>query len=149
MKVNSFSLLLISVLIFGLLGAGSALATYDGYYVNYCQYAELDKTDHSRTVCLGAEFTYDISIDFNESAAEANVTVLRVTDILPPGVDFVSATDGGVYDASRHKVYWRFEDPDLPKTLGVTVRESSGEIGTWHKNTAIARFVILPDGPSD
>ncbi len=64
---------------------------------------------------------------------------------MPAGVEFVSATDDGFYNSTKHKVFLKFENPEFSKTVSVTVRESSGEIGTEHKNYAYARFVIDPD----
>jgi uncharacterized repeat protein (TIGR01451 family) len=56
---------------------------------------------HSRFVNREAEFDLEV---FNPgSAAAMNV---QVTDQLPAGLDFVSATDAGVYDAGSRTVTW-------------------------------------------
>lgn len=53
-------------------------------------------------VKMGDKITYDITyVNYEETA----ITVI-ITDILPTGVDFLSATDGGIYNAATHTVTW-------------------------------------------
>lgn len=55
---------------------------------------------------IGQTFTYTIT--FESTAVDLHEVV--ITDILPPELDFVSATEGGVYDASSHTVVWELGD---------------------------------------
>lgn len=57
-------------------------------------------------VAVGDEITYKISYK-NYKEKTASVTI---TDPLDAGVDFVSATDNGFYDASTRKVIWTLTD---------------------------------------
>ena len=56
-------------------------------------------------VSVGSNFTYHITCDntFNPTLDVHNVTIL---DTLPIEVDFVSTTNGGVYDFATHTVLW-------------------------------------------
>lgn len=76
-------------------------------------------------VGLGDEITYDISYsNYAETAA-----TIAITDRLPAGVDFVSATAGSVYDDLNYVVTWTL--PDVPSgesgkvSLVVRVNESA------------------------
>jgi len=59
--------------------------------------------------CPGETLTYDICYDNNDN--DFDVHGVTITDHLPAEVSFLSATDGGIYDASTHSVTW--ELPDL------------------------------------
>jgi sugar lactone lactonase YvrE len=56
-------------------------------------------------VSIGSNFTYQMNYDnsFNPTLDVHNVTIL---DNLPAEVDFVSATEGGLYDPDTHTVLW-------------------------------------------
>ncbi len=62
------------------------------------------KDDHRGVVQVGDELTYDVTI--SNSSTRTNATGVVITDTLPAELDFVSATDGGVYDAAAHTVTW-------------------------------------------
>ncbi len=57
-------------------------------------------------VGVGSELTYTIAF-FNDNNVAATVTI---TDVLDEGLDFVSATDGGTYDAETRTVTWILEN---------------------------------------
>lgn len=53
-------------------------------------------------VHVGEIFTYVITFD----SPAIDLTNVLITDILPPELDFISATEGGVYDSVTHSVVW-------------------------------------------
>ena len=53
-------------------------------------------------VNIGEKFTYVITFD----SPAVDLTNVVITDILPPEVDFVSATEAYVYDPVTHSVVW-------------------------------------------
>lgn len=60
----------------------------------------LDVTTASGTVAIGDNVTFTITVN-NQGAT--NVTGVQVTNLLPPGVSFVSATPGaGSYNTGSH-----------------------------------------------
>ncbi|WP_447912069.1 isopeptide-forming domain-containing fimbrial protein [Microbacterium phyllosphaerae] len=64
----------------------------------------IEKDDHKTVVGLGEELTYDLSV--RNHSAKTDATSVVVTDELPAQLAFVSASDGGVYDADTHTVTW-------------------------------------------
>jgi uncharacterized repeat protein (TIGR01451 family) len=56
-------------------------------------------------VYIGSTFTYEITCD-NEMNADYDAEDVIIVDDLPPGLDFVSATEGGLYDPCTHTVFW-------------------------------------------
>ncbi len=60
----------------------------------------------TKEVKAGDEITYEISYK-NNNATKADVVI---TDVLDAGVDFVSASDSGVYDSTAKKVTWTLND---------------------------------------
>ena len=73
-----------------------------------------------RLVGVGDEYSYDIGWENNTGSAQS----VEIEDSLPAGTEFVSATDGGVYDADTGKVVWSLgEKAALDRgTVCVTVR---------------------------
>ena len=57
------------------------------------------------SVYIGSTFTYEITCD-NELNPTLDAEDVTILDTLPPELDFVSATHGGVYDSSTHTVLW-------------------------------------------
>jgi extracellular elastinolytic metalloproteinase len=76
------------------------------------------------TATRGSEISYEISYTNLGPAASSNAVV---TDVLPEGLEFVSATGGGTYDAATRKVTWNLGtvDVNVPGTLTLKVRISS------------------------
>lgn len=54
----------------------------------------------------GDKITYTISYQ----NYTINTTDITITDHLPIGVDFISASDGGTYDAAAHAVRWKIQN---------------------------------------
>ncbi len=73
-----------------------------------------------QSVRVGDQISYEISWTNNE--AQAATVVIR--DPLDPGVDFVSAGEGGVYDAASRTVTWTLPDrpSDATGTVTLTVK---------------------------
>ena len=83
------------------------------------------------TVATGSQLNYSISYT-NGGPAESSNAVL--TDVLPTGVDFVSATNGGTYKASTRTVTWSLGSVNVGFTgtrgLTVKVRAPAGTVLT-------------------
>jgi uncharacterized repeat protein (TIGR01451 family) len=56
-------------------------------------------------VYIGSTFSYEITCD-NELNPDYDAENVTIIDDLPPGLDFMSATEGGVYDPCTHTVFW-------------------------------------------
>ena len=54
-------------------------------------------------VYIGSTFTYEITYQNTNPYDVTNVTIL---DTLPPELDFISATNGGIYNPVTHTVLW-------------------------------------------
>jgi uncharacterized repeat protein (TIGR01451 family) len=54
-------------------------------------------------VYIGSTFTYKITY---ENTNPYDVTNVTIVDTLPPELDFISATDGGIYHPVTHTVLW-------------------------------------------
>jgi len=96
----------------------------------------ITKSDSPDPVYAGANLTYTLQITNNGPSDSTGATVL---DILPAGVTFISATDGGAYNSSSHTVIWTTGAlaKDASTSVSVTVTVNDSTIGTID-NTAIA-----------
>lgn len=124
---------------------GASVATAEGCVVaDDCSAEDVDHTpdvsivkdDGEEVVSIGQTLTYDLTVT-NNAAWEAPLTV--VTDVLPEGVEFVSATDGGVYDQETRAVTWELGtlEPESERAVSVTVRVAEGKAdGDTIVNTA-------------
>lgn len=63
----------------------------------------IEEYDDPNCVPAGGTITYDICYDNNNVFDATNVTIV---DTLPVEVDFISASDGGVYNPGTHTVTW-------------------------------------------
>jgi uncharacterized repeat protein (TIGR01451 family) len=61
------------------------------------------KTDYRDRISPRDVVTYEIAVRNQGTQTATNVVI---SDTLPPGVAFVSASDGGVYDPATHTVTW-------------------------------------------
>jgi len=68
---------------------------------------------------LGREAEFDLEVINTGTAAAANVVV---TDALPPELEFVSATEGGVYNAAKRTVTWPLGQLDHGQRRGLSVK---------------------------
>jgi uncharacterized repeat protein (TIGR01451 family) len=83
----------------------------------------ITKTDSPDPVVAGGNITYTITVDNAGPGAAAQVTV---TDPIPAGTSFLSASNGGVYNAVTNTVTWslgvlQMNDPAIVLSLVVTV----------------------------
>ena len=74
----------------------------------------IDKTVNDTNPNLGDNLGYAITV---ENTADVDAEYVTVTDVLPVGVEFVSASNGGVYDTETNTVTWI-----LDMASGETVR---------------------------
>jgi len=78
----------------------------------------IDKSDNSDPVDPGTNLIYSLQITNNGPSNSTGVVVL---DVLPSGVSFVSATDGGTYDPGSHTVSW---------AIGTLAKDASTSVNT-------------------
>lgn len=97
------------------------------------------------TVEIGQKVEYRIGYRNHKNTAVS----VRIVDKLDDGVKFISASDGGVYDAAKHTVFWNiaklapFADGEVTLTVEVTeaARElADGETMATVNNTATVKF---------
>ncbi|QIM17826.1 DUF11 domain-containing protein [Leucobacter coleopterorum] len=81
---------------------------------------KIEKTDGKTVVGAGEALTYDVKVT---NTGADRVTGVTATDVLPAGVAFVSASDGGVYDPVLRRVVWNIGslDAGASKTVRVAV----------------------------
>ena len=90
-------------------------------HTNVCyQPLNITKTDDAEGCVDTRTFSYTICYDNQQNmVAVHNVTI---TDTLPGDVRFLSAPDGGIYDASTHTVIWDIGTVQAGATSCVTMR---------------------------
>ncbi len=94
--------------------------------VNECESIDIDnvpsisisKTDGKDVVLPGETSSYDLTV---KNTGEYDAPKVVVTDVLPANLTFVSATDGGVYDAAVGTVTWSIGDLPVGAEKVVTV----------------------------
>jgi uncharacterized repeat protein (TIGR01451 family) len=88
-----------------------------------------------REALIGHELDHRLEV-VNPGQAPATNVVL--TDVLPAGLDFVSASDGGVYDAASRQCSWALGtlEPGQTRTVNIGIRARAP--GEW-VNQAVAR----------
>ena len=89
-------------------------------------------------VTVGQEFTYAVTI---ENPAEESKEGY-ITDVLPSQVDFVSCTEGGIYDEKTHSVMWKkMALKSLEKrTVKIRVKVNETAKNTTIENNAVFRI---------
>lgn len=90
-------------------------------------------------IAIGDEITYKVTF---KNPSKTDEKVAKVIDKLPIGVDFVSATGEGIYDASTHTVYWLGVEtqPQEEKVFYATVRVNESAASTTINNTAVVKI---------
>lgn len=102
------------------------------------------------TVEIGQKVEYRIGYRNHKNTAVS----VRIVDKLDDGVKFISASDGGVYDAAKHTVFWNiaklapFADGEVTLTVEVTEaarKLAEGETMATVNNTAGVKFDNDPE----
>lgn len=102
------------------------------------------------TVEIGQKVEYRIGYRNHKNTAVS----VRIVDKLDDGVKFISASDGGVYDAAKHTVFWNiaklapFADGEVTLTVEVTEaarKLADDETMATVKNTATVKFDNDPE----
>ena len=125
-------------------------------------------TDSTRYPALGGEVTYKLQYGYQGNIASrpdlpgegwlrpegsgvgfVDVQDIKVVDPLPAQAIFLSASDGGVYDAASHSVTWEYSSWSrrFPITSTVTVKYPEGtfNIGDTVTNTATITASVKND----
>ncbi|MFC1976563.1 hypothetical protein ACFLXQ_09205, partial [Chloroflexota bacterium] len=117
-----------------------AKAQYSGYdYVVparkniYINPFKLVKEANAETAVLGSTIVFKLT--YANDSGSVTGTDLVIKDTLAPGLNFVSASDGGDYDAKTNTVRWPLGDLSpgaqgtvaLTTTLDTTIRPKNGE----------------------
>lgn len=97
----------------------------------------IEKDDHATTVGVGEQLRYDLFVE-NRSDATAATGVV-VVDTLPEHLEFVSASDDGVFDAAARTITWQLGElaPGSGRVVQVHVNvAASAPAGATIANTA-------------
>ncbi|WP_244304797.1 DUF11 domain-containing protein [Leucobacter viscericola] len=86
--------------------------------VDHTPAISIEKDDHETIVQPGEQLTYDLVVTNKSQYAAKDVTV---SDVLPQNLVFVSATNGGTYDAATRAVSWSLGDMDANSTQTIQV----------------------------
>lgn len=78
----------------------------------------IQKNDNADPITLGNQIVYTINWT---SSGNAPLNNLTITDPLPANTTFVSASNGGTYDAVTNKVTWNLGNPNPGATGSVTL----------------------------
>ncbi|AUB58102.1 hypothetical protein BK008_07115 [Methanobacterium sp. MZ-A1] len=112
----------------------------------------LTKTDNTTNheANVGDLVTFTITTYNN---GPSNATNIVVTDVLPVGLDFISASDGGTYDALSRTITWsafnlNYGAPDVVRTFIAEVNAIMAGNATGIINTANATFTEYPSTTS-
>jgi uncharacterized repeat protein (TIGR01451 family) len=84
---------------------------------------------------LNREAEYDLEV-YNPGTAPA--TDVRVIDLLPEGLDFISASDGGTWSPNTRQVVWSLGTIAPGHRRGLSVKLLARAVGDW-VNQAVAR----------
>ena len=91
---------------------------------------------------VNQEMEYRLEVASTGSAPATNV---RLTDVLPQGMEFVYASDGGIYDTESRTIAWSLGSAPPGQVRAVTFRAQTRLGGDYmHQATATAdqpRFI--------
>jgi len=102
----------------------------------------LTKYDGLDDGCVSPGNNIDYTIYFDNELNDFNVTNLIINDTLPVEVDFISASNGGIYHAGTHTVQWNIGTINAYQTeqqISLTVQVKSGTTN----NTIITNYVMI------
>ena len=95
---------------------------------------------------VGDNVTYIITV---HNAGPDNATNVVLTSVLPAGLDFVSASDGGIYDPLTRTITWaafnlNYGAPDVIRTFVAKVNAEMAGVPAGIVNTANATYTEYP-----
>ncbi len=99
--------------------------------------------DTGMGVQVGDTLTYEIDY-FNGYNTEATVTI---TDVLDEGLDFVEASDGGIYDESTRTITWVIEGVEAQTAGSVTFTATVNETALVRNEVDNTATVQVGDDP--
>lgn len=92
------------------------------------------RKDGPRHRFLGREAEYDFEVNNPGSGPATNV---RLLDLVPEGLDFVAASDGGTFDAATRQVVWALGTLAPGQRRGLSLRLMTKLVGDWVNRAAI------------
>ncbi|MEW5766056.1 MAG: hypothetical protein AB1797_00305, partial [bacterium] len=102
------------------------------------------------TASPGDAITFTLTIVNDSSDSLSNLTL---TDTLPSGVSFVTASDGGIYNASTHTVYWLIgtihHQSSRVVTVDVLVSETTPDQTILHNEAILVHDIATPVATSN
>lgn len=107
----------------------------------------LTMSTSTTTPAYGSNFTYTLTLDSSGFSSTATATGVTVTDVLPAGLTFVSATAGmGSYDSSTG--VWNVGSLVAGGGVTLTITAKANSAGATIVNTAQVTASSLPDPDS-
>src|SRR5947207_2139856 len=102
------------------------------------------KSDSPDPVIVGNNLTYTITVD---NAGPSDATGVAVSDPLPAGASFVSASDGGTYSAGTNTVSWSlgtFTESQAAKALTLVVKVDSSRTAALSNTASVSSSTTDP-----
>lgn len=122
--------------------------TATGYVFVQMANITLNKTDNTTNHRANVGDLVNFTITAHNNGP-SNATNVVITDVLPIGLDFVSASDGGLYDDATRTITWAafnldFGAPDMFRTFVARVNATMAGVTGGIINTAHATFTEYP-----
>jgi uncharacterized repeat protein (TIGR01451 family) len=96
----------------------------------------ITKSNSPDPVIVGNNLTYTITVD---NAGPSDAAAVAVSDPVPAGTSFVSASDGGTYNSTTNTLSWSlgaFTESQAAKALTLVIKVNSRPAGGSISNTA-------------
>ena len=109
----------------------------------------ITKSDSPDPVVAGTDLTYTITVD---SAGPSDALGVSVSDVLPAGTSFVSASAGGSYDAGTNTVTWDLgtvKEADAPRELTLVVSVNPGRTLDLSNTASVSSDTTDPTAGND
>jgi uncharacterized repeat protein (TIGR01451 family) len=109
--------------------------------VNLVQAALLLRKTGPREALIGYELDHRLEV---VNLGQGPATNVLLTDVLPAGLDFISASDGGAYDGDKRRCEWSLGTLGPGQTRAVTISIRARAPGNW-VNQAVVRADRVPE----
>jgi uncharacterized repeat protein (TIGR01451 family) len=96
--------------------------------VDVSEQALVARLNGPRTALLGNEVAFRLEVD---NPGRATATGLRLRQVLPQGLEFVSADSSAHFDAASHAVTWVLSELPAGQRRSVTFQVRAKQVGDW------------------